>query len=261
MFDLTTGQIDRPFQQSRPGWTVLSLVVHTVVIAVIVAIPLLYATNHLPNAERIEAFIVTQPVAAPPPPPPPAPPARPAEAKPTPKPVKPTPVEPQVSTAPVAPVEAPESLPAEPPAVAGGVLGGALNGVEGGAVGGVTGGTIGGVVGNPLPPAPGPLRPVRVGGQITTPALVKRVEPTYPAIARAAKLTGTVILELTVDANGQVRGVDVLRSQGPLDQAAIDAVKQWRYSPLVLNGIPTPFVVTVTMNFSLRNAAARQAGG
>jgi protein TonB len=62
-----------------------------------------------------------------------------------------------------------------------------------------------------------------------------------------------VILEATVDTSGQVESVRVLRSVSLLDKAAVEAVKQWRYSPLVLNGVPTPFVLTVTLHFSLRN--------
>ena len=82
--------------------------------------------------------------------------------------------------------------------------------------------------------------------------LVKRVEPTYPEIALVAKVTGLVILEASVAADGSVESVRVLRSVKFLDEAAIDAVKQWRYAPLVLNGIPTPFVLSVTLNFSVK---------
>ena len=91
---------------------------------------------------------------------------------------------------------------------------------------------------------------MRVGGQITTPALLKRVEPIYPEMAAVAQLTGMVILEATVSTDGCVDTVKVLRSAHPfLDHAAIDALKQWQYSSLVLNGIKTPFVLTVTFNF------------
>ena len=73
----------------------------------------------------------------------------------------------------------------------------------------------------------------------------------YPHIAVLAKLSGVVILEATVGVDGGVMSTRVLQSRGPLDKAALDAVKRWQYSPLVLNGIPTPFVLTVTLNFSL----------
>jgi protein TonB len=246
MFDLVTGHVDRPFMDSKPGSKFISIVAHTALLSAVLLIPLLYATNQLPQVKTMAAFIVE----APPPPPPPPPPAAPkapeaashAQAQ-TAAPVNPD----------AAPIEAPAAVLPEPAVPA------AVQGVEGGVEGGVVGGVVGGIVGGllpppppPPPPAPRPAAPVRVGGQITTPALVKRVEPTYPAVAVAAKLTGTVILEVVVNEEGSVQDVTVLRSVGALDRAAIDAVKEWRYSPLVLNGIPTPFVVTVTLNFSLR---------
>ena len=93
---------------------------------------------------------------------------------------------------------------------------------------------------------------MRIGGQITAPALLQRVEPVYPEFAALAHVTGMVILEATVNADGCVDSVKVLRSGNPLlGKAAEEALLQWRYSPLVLNGIPTSFVLTVTFNFSV----------
>ena len=103
----------------------------------------------------------------------------------------------------------------------------------------------------PPPPAPVARAPVRIGGQITAPALLKRVEPTYPEVAAIAHITGIVILEAVVDTEGCVESVKILRSRHALlDKASQEALLQWRYSPLVLNGIPTSFVLTVTFNFS-----------
>jgi TonB family protein len=94
---------------------------------------------------------------------------------------------------------------------------------------------------------------VRIGGQITAPALLHRVEPIYPDIAATAHVSGLVILEAAVDADGCVSSVKVLRaSHALLNKASEEALMQWRYSPLVLNGAPTPFVLTVTFNFSVR---------
>src|SRR6185437_879354 len=101
----------------------------------------------------------------------------------------------------------------------------------------------------PVAPAPKPAAPVRIGGNISTPALVKRVEPVYPDLALMAKVGGMVILEAVVNTDGTVESVKVLRSVKFLDNAAVEAVKQWRYSPLILNGVPTPFILTVTLNF------------
>jgi protein TonB len=129
-------------------------------------------------------------------------------------------------------------------------------GVEGGLAGGVAGGIVGGLIAAPpLPPPPppplppAPKEPVRIGGAIQSPALVKRVEPIYPDIAVMAKVGGTVILEAIVNDRGKVESVRVLRSVRFLDQSAIEAVRQWEYSPLVLNGIPTRFILTVTLRF------------
>jgi protein TonB len=105
-----------------------------------------------------------------------------------------------------------------------------------------------------LPPAPPPppRTPRRIGGELQAPALIHRVEPDYPGVAISAKVTGTVILEATVDESGAVTDLKVLRSIALLDRAAIKAVKQWRYEPFLLNGIAAPFILTVTVTFSLR---------
>lgn len=105
----------------------------------------------------------------------------------------------------------------------------------------------------PPPPAPPPPRaPVRVGGQIETPALVRKVDPIYPDVAVSARIRGVVILEANVDRDGRVTDVKVLRTANRLlDDAAITAVRQWRYRPLILNGSPEPFILTVVLTFSL----------
>jgi protein TonB len=131
-------------------------------------------------------------------------------------------------------------------------------GVEGGVPGGIPGGIVGGltttdVILPPPPPPPAPVNrtPVRVGGAVTTPALIQRVAPEYPNIAVNAKVQGVVILEAIVGRDGRVEEVKVLRSIPLLDAAAIAAVRQWRYSPLLLNGEPQRFVLTVTVSFSV----------
>jgi protein TonB len=92
-----------------------------------------------------------------------------------------------------------------------------------------------------------------MGGQITQPALIKRVEPEYPPLAVKAHIQGVVILEATVDEDGNVVDVKLLRSANPLlDREAAIAVRQWRYTPVVLNGTRVPFILTVTLSFSLQ---------
>jgi protein TonB len=126
-------------------------------------------------------------------------------------------------------------------------------GVPGGVEGGVPGGVVGGIVGGlPDAPAPAPqMEPVRVGGNIKPPRKVKDAMPVYPDIARQARVQGIVILEAVIDPQGKVTNVRVLRSIPLLDQAAIAAVRQWIYEPTLLNGVPVPIVMTVTVNFSL----------
>jgi TonB family protein len=104
------------------------------------------------------------------------------------------------------------------------------------------------------PPATAPPRAVRVGGDIQPPRKIKDVRPVYPTIGQTARLQGTVILEATIDHQGNVKDTTVLRS-GPLpafDQSAPDAVSQWKYTPTRLNDIPVEVIVTVTVIFTLR---------
>ena len=189
---------------------------------------------------------VAEASAPPPPPPPPPPPAAkspgPASAKPAPSPG-------------AAPVEPPSTIQPERPNDEGDI--GVPGGVEGGIPGGVLGGVVGGLPGDippPPPPAPPPppRAPVRVGGQIQAPALVSKVDPIYPEVAVSARIRGVVILEANVDRDGHVVDVKVLRTANRLlDHAAITAVRQWQYRPLVLNGSPEPFILTVVLTFNL----------
>jgi TonB family protein len=99
---------------------------------------------------------------------------------------------------------------------------------------------------------PDPLAPpVRVGGAIGEPRRVHYVAPVFPAVARASRSEGLVILEVVVTRNGDVRDANVLRSHPMFDRAAIDAVRQWRYTPTTLNGTPVDVTMTVTVRFSL----------
>jgi protein TonB len=146
----------------------------------------------------------------------------------------------------VAPVEVPEEIKPEE-GIDLGVEGGVAGGVEGGVPGGVVGGVVGG-----LPDAPPPQQAVRVGGQIKEPRKLKHVAPAYPDIAKQARVQGVVILECIISPQGKVTDVKVLRGIPLLDQAAIDAVKQWVYTPTLLNGVPVPVIMTVTVNFKLQ---------
>lgn len=104
----------------------------------------------------------------------------------------------------------------------------------------------------PPPPPPAMGAPVRVGGNVRTPTKTKDVRPVYPDDALAARIEGVVIIEATVDAGGRVADAKVLRSIPQLDEAAVAAVRQWEFTPTMLNGVPVPVIMTVTVNFSLQ---------
>ncbi len=95
--------------------------------------------------------------------------------------------------------------------------------------------------------APGAFR---VSGQTKAPERIKYVAPVYPAAAADARISGIVIVEATVGKDGSVTEAHVIRSIAQLDQAALDAVKQWKYTPTTLNGAPVPVIVTATVNFT-----------
>ncbi len=253
MFDLISGGERHPFHDQTAAPVVISVAGHAVVLALVVVLPLMFATSKLPVVPTMMAFVAAPP--APPPPPPPPPPA-PAAAK------QPAPV----------PVEKPPVALGEPER---GARRGARCGVPGAADAGVARwrrrrrgrhrrgsrrwhrrradcGAAATTASSHHRLAPAPTQPVRVGGQIQIPKLVKRVEPIYPDFAIAADVTGMVILEAIVDGSGNVQSVRVLRSVKLLDAAAVDAVKQWRYEPLSLNGVPTPFILTVTLTFAVK---------
>jgi len=109
---------------------------------------------------------------------------------------------------------------------------------------------MGGLAFGQIEPVAKPQRdPIRVGGNVQESKLIARVEPVYPAEAQAARISGVVILQATINEKGEVWDVKVLRGHPLLDQAAADAVKQWRYSPTRLNGEPVPVIATVTVTF------------
>jgi TonB family protein len=144
-------------------------------------------------------------------------------------------------TAPPAPTDQPQTS-AEVPDL----------GVEGGVEGGIPGGVVGGVPGDTTSGEAEPY--VRITGN--PPQLTREVPPAYPELARTARVEGIVILETKVGKEGKVEEVKVIRSIPLLDQAAIDAVRQWEYEPYLVQGEPMPFILTVTVRFSLKDSSA-----
>ena len=94
--------------------------------------------------------------------------------------------------------------------------------------------------------------PYRVGGDVKAPIVITRVEPVYPAEARANRVSGIVITEVVIDRTGVVRDAKVLKPLPyGLDQAALDAVKQWQFRPGTLHGEPVDTIFNLTVNFKL----------
>ena len=257
MFALVAGQLDRPLKErSSVPTTIFSSLAHAALFAGIFLLISMSDRIALPTPQDT-TYLVAMLVAAPPPPPPPAPaaaapPAAAAAAPPR------TDAPPQMLAAPppnlaLSLVELPEETPPEPnfappPSLSVGLGGGFGSGSEEGSGSGF--GVEGGVGWGQGMSSPG-LEPVRVGGNVAPPELLSRVEPVYPPDAVADRIEGTVVVEATVDEQGHVEHVKVLRSIGPLDQAAINAVMQWRYSPLRVSDQPARFILTVNVSFRL----------
>ena len=236
-----------------------SLIFHGVLVAAVVVIPLL-----IPQAIPGRALLVA--LVAPLPAPPAAAPAAPKEmaVASAPRPVKQADVIVKPDAI-IMPVEVPRDLVRivdAPGAPQTGVIGGIPGGVPGGIAGGIVGGvlyenSLANVVppAPPPPPPPPPTRvvvpagPVRVGGLVKEPRSIKIVHPAYPAMASRARVSGTVVLEATLTKDGTVEEIRVLSGHPLLTQAAIDCVKQWRYEPTLLNGVPVSVIMTATIRF------------
>ena len=222
---------------SRRYTVPLSIAAHTMVIGALIIVPLA-AFGALPTPPSlIPKYILVDP--KPLPLPPPAAPRRPPEITST-----------QMSNPSAAPVVAPPDVRPEPdlqPRAS--RVGEVENGGGGDVLGGLTPPRA-----LPPPPAREPVAavsPVRPGGDIRQPVRIKDVAPVYPALAQAARIQGVVIIEATIDINGRVQDARILRSIQQLDGAALDAVRQWQYTPTLLNGMPVPVIITVTVNFKL----------
>jgi protein TonB len=102
----------------------------------------------------------------------------------------------------------------------------------------------------PLASVPRPAAPVRVG-TVQPPRRIHHEPPVYPQSALLARVEGTVVLEAVIGTSGTVQEVRVVRSVPLLDQAALDAVRRWTYTPTLLSGVPVPVVMTVQVEFRL----------
>jgi protein TonB len=231
-------------KKTNKPWTVaLSMILQVAFLSVLILIPLIY-TEALPKASLGMLLI-----APPPPPPPPPPPAAAPVVH----------VKPQAHLMDAGKLVAPKAIPkevkiikedAEPDPGMMGVAGGVPGGVPGGQMGGVIGGVIGGVGGAPPPPKPTQNR-IRQGGAVTAASLINRVQPSYPPLARQTRISGTVRLHAIISKSGTVQQLEVMSGHPLLVQAALDAVKQWKYRPTTLNGEPVEVDTTIDVIFSL----------
>ena len=219
-------------KRTNKSWTVLlSAIIQGGILFVLILIPLIY-TEALPK-QLLTTFLV-----APAPPPPPPPPAAAVQRI-----VKPIAriiqagkmMAPTVIPKKVAMIKE-EELPPDVGAV--GVVGGVPGGIAGGQAGGVLGGIIGGT-GSNLPPPPKPTQQrIRVGGNVQSAKMIRQVQPVYPQIAKTAHVSGTVLLHAIISKDGSVQELQYVSGPPLLMKAAMDAVREWRYQPTLLNGEP-----------------------
>jgi len=222
--------------------TLLSFVLQVMLIGVLVLIPLLF-TEALPKTQLM-TFLV-----APPPPPPPPPAAAPVKVV---KQIQTDIINGQLRT----PTKIPEKVQmikeeeAPPPVMsASGVVGGVPGGVPGGQMGGVIGGIISSSA-VPIPKVATPQR-VRVSQGVTQGLLLRKIQPAYPPLARQARIQGSVLLQAEISKEGTIQNLRLISGHPMLAPAAIEAVKQWRYKPYILNGEPVEVETQITVNFTL----------
>ena len=237
----------------RASATVFSLLFQCSLVGVLLLIPLLF-TEVLPR-QQLMTFL-----AAPPPPPPPPPPAAPEAAS-----RKVVKVASDISNGQLrTPTRIPKKVQiikeddAPPPVMAtGGVVGGVPGGIPGGQLGGVIGGIVSSTsslaaVPKLAPKVVTPMQRVRISQGVTKGLLTYRIEPSYPTLAREARIHGEVVLTALIDKDGNIENLQVVSGHPMLAPAAINAVRQWRYKPYLLNGQPVEVETTITVNFELR---------
>jgi protein TonB len=252
MFEQTFVQTGK----THTTWTVfISALIQVGLLIVAVILPMIYF-DVLPAA-TLTSFLVAPP---PPPPPPPPPAAAPVVAR-----VKVIPRQFDAGR-----LMTPKAIPKEiamikedelPPSAAGvgGVVGGVPGGVAGGAVGGVLGSilTQSNALAPPPPPppppkAPPPPRRVQIGGNVQAASLIYGPKPNYPPLAKQARISGVVHLHAFISKEGTIQSLSVIPPAHPLlAPAAMEAVRQWRYKPTMLNGEPVEVETTIDVSFML----------
>jgi protein TonB len=242
--------LDLQGAQTKTKYTVFaSFLFQMVLVSVGIILPLIY-TQSLPAYQLVAMFM-----APPPPPPPPPPPAAIVKI------VKVIPrefdagklLQPKAIPKNIAIIKE-EDMP--PPTTISGVVGGVPGGIPGGTPGGVIGGIISATAVAPPPPpkveAPkaAPQR-IRVGGNVQKANLINAPKPVYPPLARQARIQGTVKLNAVISKEGAIEQLTVVTGHPLLIPSALEAVKQWRYKPTLLNGEPVEVITQIDVNFTL----------
>jgi periplasmic protein TonB len=243
MFEDSLIESGGKLKTKRGATTLFSFVLQMVLLGILILIPLLY-TEALPK-QQLMTFLV-----APPPPPPPPPPAAAT-------PVKVVKIQSEIVNGQLrTPTKIPEKIQmikeeeAPPPMNS---MAGVVGGVPGGVPGGQMGGVIGGIISSTpvsVPKAATPQR-VRVSQGVTQGLLIRKVQPTYPPLARQARIQGAVLLQAEISKDGAIQNLRLISGHPMLTSAAIEAVKQWRYKPYILNGEPVEVETQITVNFTL----------
>jgi len=217
----------------RASTVIVSILVHLAVLVALIVVPLA-SPLELPDVRlRLHAILPVTPAA----------------------PSIPAPPRPAIRAAVQTRIDAPSQIGPKPDVPAQPSTDGVMGSIDGVAPNGIPlglGHGTGPVLATPSPPPPPPSPPMRVGGVIKTPVRVTNVAPIYPQLAQLSRIEGDVVLDAIIDESGKVASIRVLSSVPILDRAAIDAVRQWRYTPTLLNGIPVPVIMTVTVSFRLR---------
>jgi protein TonB len=242
MFEDSLIESGNRFKTKRLSTTVMSFVLQVFLICILILIPLIY-TDALPK-QQLMTFLV----APPPPPPPPPPPAA--------APVKVVKMQSELVNGQLrTPTKIPQKVQmikeeeAPPDLGVGGVPGGVPGGIPGGSAGGVIGGILSSQA-VAVPKIATPAR-VRVSSGVSQGLLIKKVTPNYPPLARQARIQGSVVLQAEISKEGTIQNLQLISGHAMLAPAAIEAVKQWRYKPYLLNGEPVAVETKVVVNFSL----------
>jgi periplasmic protein TonB len=242
MFEDSLVESGGRIKTKRGATTVISFILEFLFLGVLVLLPLIF-TEALPTKQ-----LMTMITAPPPPPPPPPPPA-----------AAPVIVKKIQSELDNGQLRTPTAIPKkiqmikedEPPPSAGpaGVVGGVPGGVPGGAMGGVLGSVMSSVP-TAVPKVATPQR-VRVSQGVTQGLLLRKVTPTYPPLAKQARIQGVVVLSALIGKDGSIQNLRVVSGHPMLTNAALEAVKEWKYKPYILNGEPVEVETTINVNFSL----------